>query len=71
MAPGPNEGLLGNVLGLLTVSDDALGEPKDPALEEPNEGRRRLGVRSTQPGQQLLIRRTAREGSLQISGPLS
>ena len=44
MLPGPDERLLGDVLGGPVVGDDRAGQTEDATLEAPDE--RRRGVRS-------------------------
>jgi hypothetical protein len=49
--PGADEGLLGDLLGGVPVSDDHQGQPEHPPLEAPDEDRGGFGVAGGHPGQ--------------------
>src|SRR5262249_26323793 len=56
VAPGADEGLLGDVLRRARVAEDGEGEPEDAPLEAAHEGRRRVGVARGEASEERLVR---------------
>ena len=56
MLPGPDERLLGDVLGGAVVVDDRAGETEDPALEPLDERRSGITVAGGEAGDQGIVR---------------
>jgi hypothetical protein len=59
VAPNPEEGLLGDVLGQGLVAHDGPGQPADPGLVAADEGSCRVRVADGEAGEQGIVRRGA------------